>query len=209
MIHPLQHLTRWLRSRQEKHIRPITLRPERMSETRVLPDRETLISRLPAGAVVAEVGVDMGDFSKKILDISNPVECHLIDLWPPSLVRADRYTAVAQRFSREAADGRVILHRGDSEATLESFPDHHFDWIYLDTTHLFEKTGRELEICARKIKTNGWLCGHDYTLGSWKDGVRYGVIRAVNDFCNREGWDLVFLTNEPHRYISYALKRSH
>ncbi len=207
MTNPIQVLTRWYRTRLERGQPYITLLPERMSQTQLLPTREDLIEVLPHGGVIAEVGVDMGDFSQKILDISRPNQFHLVDLWPPSVVRNDRYTAVANRFTKEANDQQVILHRGDSEATMAGFPDHTFDWIYLDTTHLYDKTVRELAICAKKVKPGGWLCGHDYTLGSWKDGVRYGVIDAVNDFCNNHGWDLMYLTNEPHRYISYALQQ--
>lgn len=207
MTNPIQVLTKWYRTRLERGRPSITLQPERMANTRLLPTREALIEALPKGGIIAEVGVDMGDFSQKILTISNPIHFHLVDLWPPSVVRNDRYSAVANRFQKEVDQGLVSLHRGDSEETMAGFPDHTFDWIYLDTTHLYDKTVRELAICAKKVKQDGWLCGHDYTLGSWKDGVRYGVIEAVNDFCNTHGWDLVYLTNEPHRYISYALQK--
>lgn len=207
MTNPIQVLTKWYRTRLERGRPYITLLPERMANTRLLPTREALIEALPKGGIIAEVGVDMGDFSQKILTISNPTHFHLVDLWPPSVVRNDRYSAVANRFQKEIDQGLVSLHRGDSEETMAGFADHTFDWIYLDTTHLYDKTVRELAICAKKVKPGGWLCGHDYTLGSWKDGVRYGVIEAVNDFCNTHGWDLVYLTNEPHRYISYALQK--
>lgn len=204
---PIQILVRTVRRRKENQHPVVHLHPDRLSSTRVLPSREDLIAILPKHGLVAEVGVDMGDFSRKILDTSQPSVLHLVDLWPPSLVRKDRFTAVADRFASEIKDQSVVLHRGDSEETMAAFPDQSFDWIYLDTTHIFDKTVRELAICARKVKPGGWLCGHDYTVGSWIEGVRFGVVDAVNQFCNDNGWDLVYLTNERHRYISYALQK--
>lgn len=204
---PLQILHRTIRRRKEKLQPVVHLSPKRMSSTKILPSREDLISILPEQGVVAEVGVDMGDFSRKILDNARPRILHLVDLWPSSLIRKDRFSAVADRFASEIRDQTVILHRGDSEATMAAFPDHMFDWIYLDTTHVYDKTVRELAICAKKVKPGGWLCGHDYTVGSWIEGVRFGVVDAVNQFCNDHDWDLVYLTNERHRYISYALQK--
>lgn len=204
---PFQILLRTVRRRKEDHHPVIHLLPERMASTRLLPSREELIAILPKNGTVAEVGVDMGDFSQKILETARPEVLHLIDLWPPSLIRKDRFSAVSDRFAREIGDKSIILHRGDSEATMAAFPDHSFDWIYLDTTHIYDKTVRELAICAAKVKPGGWLCGHDYTVGSWIEGVRFGVVDAVNQFCNDHGWDLVYLTNERHRYISYALQK--
>ena len=199
-------LTFWYRSRDERGRPVVEMDAARIQGTQLLPSREALLERLPQNAVVSEIGVDMGDFSQQILNISQPAHLHLIDLWPPSTIKKDRYQQVADRFQPLVQDGQVTLHRGDSEATLETFPDHTFDWVYLDTTHMYEKTVRELEILARKVKPGGYICGHDYTLGAWKYGVRFGVIPAVNDFCNRHEWDLAFLTNESHRYISYALR---
>ncbi|MEZ5030813.1 MAG: class I SAM-dependent methyltransferase [Saprospiraceae bacterium] len=204
---PIQILIRTVRKRKEKQHPVVHLQPERMATTRILPSREDLIAILPKNGIVAEVGVDMGDFSRKILDIAQPEVLHLVDLWPPSLIRQDRFTAVSDRFAEEIRNQSVVLHRGDSEKTMADFPDQSFDWIYLDTTHIYDKTVRELAICAKKVKPGGWLCGHDYTVGSWIEGVRFGVVEAVNQFCNENGWDLVYLTNERHRYISYALQK--
>ena len=46
--------------------------PENIRNLKVLPTREDLLARLPAGGIVAELGVDEGGFSRKILDIAKP-----------------------------------------------------------------------------------------------------------------------------------------
>jgi ubiquinone/menaquinone biosynthesis C-methylase UbiE len=200
-------LTYFMRTKVFPSMPEAEILPERMRETKLLFHREDLLAFLPKDAIVAEIGVDMGDFSESILQISQPKKLHLLDLWPPSVVKKDRYTQVVERFRKATAEGLVELHRGDSEALLEQFPDKYFDWVYLDTTHLLDKTQRELEVCSRKIKPGGIIAGHDYTSGAWDYGVRYGVVGAVNTFCNNHGWDLIALTNEASRHVSYALQK--
>jgi hypothetical protein len=45
----------------------------------VVPHRLTLLQRLPAGGVVAEVGTLHGEFAREILHTVRPREIHLID----------------------------------------------------------------------------------------------------------------------------------
>ncbi len=200
-------LTYFMRTRLFPSLPETGILPERMTATKLLYHREDLLAYLPKDAIVAEIGVDMGDFSESILQISQPRKLHLLDLWPPSVIKKDRYTQVLERFRQQTTAGLVSLHRGDSEALLESFEDNYFDWVYLDTTHRLDKTQRELAVCARKVKPGGIIAGHDYTSGAWDYGVRYGVVGAVNSFCNEHGWDLIALTNEASRHVSYALQK--
>ncbi|MDJ0634304.1 MAG: hypothetical protein QNJ34_14035 [Xenococcaceae cyanobacterium MO_188.B29] len=41
--------------------------------------RQFLLERLPKNSVGAEIGVHLGDFSEKILEIVKPNKLHLID----------------------------------------------------------------------------------------------------------------------------------
>lgn len=167
-----------------------------------------LLNQLPKEGVCAEIGVDEGEFSRSILDVCRPRTLHLIDLWPRPLIREDRYPKVMQRFEQELESGQVVLHRGDSLATLEQMPDAGLDWVYIDSAHTYEHTLAELILCDRKVKPTGIIAGHDYAVGSWDYGVRFGVVNAVNEFCNSYGWNLRWLTNEADRHISFALQKA-
>jgi cephalosporin hydroxylase len=79
------------------------------------------------------------------------------------------------------------------------------DWIYIDTNHQYQNTLNELRAYQPLIKRSGYITGHNYTIGNFRNGIRYGVVEAVNQFCNEEHWQLVYLTNEPQRFLSYGI----
>jgi hypothetical protein len=119
---------------------------------------------MPKGAICCEIGVDQGEFSQKILDVTLPSKLHLVDPWiyfagstyQDSIYEGEkggsqeemdrRYDTVRRQFSREILAGRVLIHRGLSEDVAEEFPPDYFDWIYIDGNHLYEFVKRDLEI---------------------------------------------------------------
>ena len=178
----------------------------------LLPDRLALISWLPPG-IGAEIGVATGEFSAQILETLQPRELHLFDLWRgrKTVVAKEGgergYQIVQERFAREIAAGTIHLHRGPSFARVRALPNAFFDWVYLDACRHYPAMAKDLRSVARKIKPGGYICGNDYTRWGNNGLVRYGVVEAVNEFCATHGWKLACLTNEPHRHISYALRK--
>jgi len=63
-----------------------------------------------------------------------------------------------------------------------------------------------MEITRFKVKKGGIIAGHDYCNGDVKDAFHYGVVRAVNEFCEKYNWEFIYLTLEPHGSLSFALK---
>jgi hypothetical protein len=162
--------------------------------------REFILRRMPLRGVVAEIGVDLGDFSEKILALNQPRELHLIDPWTlesgeyrqretpgagaataaaRKLNSVARYEVVRERFASEIAGGSVVLHRANSEVAGAQFPDNFFDWVYIDGNHSFEFVRQDLELYWRKLKAGGFMVCDDYHhAGFWDDGVT----RAVDEF---------------------------
>jgi hypothetical protein len=159
--------------------------------------RAFLLELLPKNAIVAEIGVHRGDFSAQILEITNPMELHLVDPWiheesatykyalyggavkGGQTEMNDRYEATCSRFELDIRVGRVRIHRGYSNDVLNDFPEEYFDWVYIDGNHLFEYVKQDLELAFRKTKLDGYITGDDYTEGGWWRG---GVKRAVDEF---------------------------
>ena len=183
----------------------ISLEEKHMRNLKVLTDKATFLNVLPKGAIGAEIGVAQGNYTEKILSVTQPQKLHLIDAWTQKQYAGLR-ESVENRFNSEIKDGQVFLHQGFSINELEKFDDRYFDWVYIDTDHSYNTTTKELDLCRRKVKVGGIIAGHDYTVGAWIPKVRYGVIEAVNEFCHKYNWEMIFLTNEYHRNLSFALK---
>jgi hypothetical protein len=79
--------------------------------------------------------------------------------------------------------------------------------IYIDTSHAYEQTKKELEISRLKIKRGGIISGHDYCQGNVNKALNYGVVNAVNEFCVKHNWEIIYLTLESDGFSSFALKK--
>lgn len=183
------------------------IKAETIAHTKLLLNRGELLKRLPKQAVVAELGVDQGYFSEWIWEICEPSKLVLVDLWGSERFHQGKRKAVEDKFNTQINAGKVQIEIGLSTEVGERFPDHYFDWIYIDTDHLYQTTIKELEIWAPKVKEGGIIAGHDYIIGNWDGMVRYGVIEAVYEFCSKYQWEILYLTMEHDSNPSFALRK--
>lgn len=173
----------------------------------VLADRVSLIQRMDPNGVVAELGVDGGEFSHQILRNSHPKKLHLVDTWSSNRYHEGKLRHVERRFATEISGGTIEINRGLSIDACVDFADEYFDWIYIDTSHSYRTTINELYAYERTVKQKGYICGHDYVVGNWSGGVRYGVIEAVAEFCVRRDWRIAYWTADYTESNSFALTR--
>lgn len=172
----------------------------------VLPTREAMLDCLPKGGVAAEVGVASGDFSEEILKRIEPRKLYLIDAWQDERY-AEGLQCVQERFASRINDGSVELRRGLSCDVLASFPDNYFDLLYLDTTHSYDLTTRELDVAISKSSERGLIAGHDFTAGNVVAPHVYGVIQATAAFCRQNRWRYKHISIDPDTYFSFCLER--
>ncbi len=224
IITPLVSIKRYRDARKEIS-RVIKLdtkfRDIHLKNTKVLTDRNELLSVLGEGGCVAEIGVASGDFSKQILSICKPKTLHLIDYWanykaahgmqPADLVKRfftkddQSWSTVNSRFKKQIDDKAVVLHRGYSWDMLEKLPDNALDWVYIDAAHDYRSVSKDLEVAQRKIKQGGVIAGHDYV--RWgRFGYRCGVVEAVNEFCIKNNYELLYITLETRTNASFAIR---
>lgn len=164
---------------------------------------DQMLMRLPQKGIVAEIGVETGAFSKTILSVNKPARLHLIDAWesmpepwPSYHEQLHNFESLTEYFRDEIKNGRISMHKGDDLQILGTFPDEYFDWVYIDTTHQYEQTLRELHACSKKVKIGGYVCGHEYSDNSISRRYGFGVIRAVDQFIRETGWSFKYLTSE-------------
>lgn len=183
------------------------IRFEHVQNGKLLTNREQLLSLLPQNGVVAELGVDHGDFSRKILDITNPSKLHLVDVWQSERYPEKLFHEVSQKFQKEIVAGKVVINRGLSTEVVSQFPHAYFDWIYIDTAHTYSVTKAELESYVPKMKDGGIIAGHDFIVGEIDVPWKYGVIEAVYEFCSEQGWEIIYLTMERGISPSFAIRK--
>lgn len=164
--------------------------------TQTFDTRLDMLSLLPKGGVIGEIGVFEGGFSQQLLDICEPRELVLFDLWPDCNVESgdvdgnnirtvpgrDLENTVRALF---ADDLRVRIVKGYSR-NIRTFPPDSFDAVYIDGDHGYHGVRHDLMDCWRVVKNGGWLLGHDYEINPAKTASTYqcGVKAAVTDFCH-------------------------
>lgn len=168
---------------------------------------------LPKNGVGAELGVLNGTFSRVLLDYTSPKELHLIDPWyfldshwswasgNNSTIEAVR--RILKENKTEIESKKMFVHIEDDLIVLERFPDEYFDWIYIDSSHMYMHTVMELEIIKRKIKPEGIICGDDWRPDS--NHRHHGVYKAVNEFMERENYQLIYANVDN---LQWFIKRS-
>lgn len=178
-----------------------------VKNTRLLKNRKELIKLMPKNGVVAELGVNKGDFSQLILDITRPKKFHLIDFWGSARYNQKIRKHVEDRFADQLKDKSMEINLGLSTDVVNDFGDNYFDWIYIDTAHTYGVTRDELELYRTKMKDNGIIAGHDYIVGNWNGMVRYGVIESVHEFCAKYDWEIIYITAELTNNPSFAIRK--
>jgi hypothetical protein len=186
------------------HLDKSLLRAELTRNHRV-SSRHFLAEMLPKGGIGAEIGVFTGLFSAVLLDVAKPSRAYFVDPWweahGPTYPNWGNYTDYG-RLSTEVAY-RTAVRRIDSHAHnartevlvdysttfFTKMPDRYFDWIYLDSTHSYEGTVKELELIKTKLKSGGILAGDDWHNDSTHR--HYGITKAVLEAVSRGEYERV------------------
>jgi Tfp pilus assembly protein PilF len=178
---------------------PPRLAEAQLANSRLLPHRSEILRHMPRGGTCAEIGTQTGRFAKRIIELMQPAKFHIYDI--------DFTPFDYPAFAPAIAAGTIELHEGDSATLLGQAPDRHFDFIYIDGDHAYEGVKRDLEQAARKVKADGWVVCNDYASYSPLEQMKYGVYRAVNEFCLEHNFEIVFLALHKWGYHDVALRK--
>ena len=181
-----------------------------------LLDRRSLMASLPKGGIGAEIGVAEGSFSQVLLDVTEPKKLWLIDPWEhitaealkddasnvPQDVQDARCTNVIRNLGADPAIGVVRMYSLDA---IKYFLDDSLDWVYIDADHT--QAGADAEAWWPKVKSDGWLTGHDYTIA----GVHITVKTQIDEFVAKHNLTL-FVTRGDNdiyekNYPSWAVQK--
>lgn len=195
------------RQQSTAFIPQVPLKDKHLKNATLITNRQKLLELLPPNGIVAELGVANGDYTSQILKISQPKKLHLIDIWQSERYNEILFNNVRTKFAAELTIDKVEIHRKLSHEAAKDFSQQYFDWIYIDTSHCYNGTKKELEYYASKIRDGGFIAGHDYTMGNWNNQYRYGVMEAVHEFCVKYNWRFKYLTMDLSEGQSFAIER--
>jgi predicted O-methyltransferase YrrM len=72
----------------------------------------------------------------------------------------------------------ITLHEDYSYNVVDEFEDNSFDFIYIDASHTYEDTKKDIELYLPKVKKGGIIGGHDYQQDEFP-GVKKSVLELV------------------------------
>lgn len=142
----------------------------------------------------AEVGVFAGQFSEFLIE-KKPSFLYLVDFFENECASGDQDGLIPMKVDLSLAYNHLLFKyrnfknikiiQQNSVEFLSSIPDDHLDFVYLDASHDYEGVKKELILSQKKVKNNGLIMGHDYSINSEKCFIEYqfGVKKAVDEFC--------------------------
>ena len=145
---------------------------------------ETIKHLLGEDAVGAELGVYKGGFGEFLR--AHCKRLYLVDPWyRKSLYWGDKdndndstvtaFYNIVTIYLEEMQNGKVLPIPDFSVSFLKSLPDDHLDWVYIDSSHTYKNTKKELQHSMRKVRPGGYIVGDDHS--------KEGVAAAVSELC--------------------------
>lgn len=145
---------------------------------------------------IAEIGVFQGQ-NFELMVAHNPELAVGVDVWRedgiPGQNDADlpqeELDAMYRHLEHKYINNKnVKLIRDYTVKAAELFEDESLDLIYIDANHTYEGAKADIEAWYTKVKKGGFVTGDDYwDRMSPKRHVRFGVVRAVNEFAEKNG----------------------
>lgn len=168
----------------------------------------SLVKLLPEGARFVEVGSWKGKslafFLVEMRNRARHFEVYAVDTWEGSPEHAGMDSIVKgslfEEFKRNllSLEGLFAAIRAPSLQAAGTFADESLDAVFIDAGHEYEDVIADLHAWHPKVRTGGYLCGHDYSL-SWP-----GVMKAVDEFYASRPTELISRGDE---YCWVARKR--
>jgi hypothetical protein len=163
--------------------------------------RNDLIATLPKNMKGAELGVFKGEFSKTIVEIMNPKELYLIDIFQGIMGSGDKDGDNFEKISLDESyenlkkhfehNNNVKIIKGFTVNELSKIEDNYLDFVYVDAGHEYHDVKNDLEVSYKKVKNGGIIMGHDYNKDTFA-----GLCLAVDEFCEKYGLNIKYLTKD-------------
>ena len=157
-----------------------------------------ILNRLPETPLIgAEVGVYRGMLSRWLLWYRPQLTLLMVDLWAPLfnedyLNTGDGFAYLSDKeweatrkqaaHATEFSKGRGRMIVAESAVAASQVADGILDFAFIDDDHSTAGCLRSIKAWLPKVKSGGWIGGHDY--GDWEELPHFhsGVKAAVDEF---------------------------
>ena len=154
-----------------------------------------------------EVGVDVGEFSVKLLSLCSLEKLYGVDFWPDSFGSDyrpeffdkqgdNRYEQCQKALEPFIKEKRCELIKAKSVEAAQIFEDNSLDFVYIDGDHSLEVIN-DLIYWTPKVKIGGIISGHDFKNGKnsgindfWGNQLDYAVQQCAEYYTRRYGYKL-------------------
>ncbi len=141
--------------------------------------------------VGAEIGVHQGELSRQLLKRHRGLTLYMVDMWSHDTYSGKGEESAKQKYIELYQDEcelnlqktkdatakykkRRRIIQGDSALSADDIQDASLDFVFIDADHSYEGCLRDIKAWLPKVKSGGYICGHDYP--------RYpGVVQAVDE----------------------------
>jgi predicted O-methyltransferase YrrM len=140
-----------------------------------------LLSTIPDNGIFVECGAWLGKSSSYLCDkAKDRVKIFVVDSWQGSKDEINTAHKLATQqdiysiFLNNMGNRQFTPIKKLSQEAVLDFEDDSCDVVFIDMSHSYEDVLQDIEMWLPKVKTGGYLAGHDYNT-YWP-----GVIQAVN-----------------------------
>lgn len=165
----------------------------------LIKNRNELLKLIEKDLIIAEIGVFEGEFSKIIYNICNPKKLFLVDLFEGYFGSGDKdgnnyhYVQLENEMDKIkdyfSENNNVIVEKNSSINFLNNIEDDYLDMVYIDADHSYNSVLNDLKLSYKKVKSGGYICGHDYVKNTEAE-------KAVNYFCDIFNLKIKYITND-------------
>lgn len=151
----------------------------------------------------AEIGVWKGAYSASFCHANPKLHMLCVDPWisypawldtknamPPEQAATFMEAAYREALAR-LTPLNCTIQRTFSAKAAHDVPDESLDFAYIDANHVYDAVLEDLTIWAPKVKSGGWIGGHDYRLFTNKPTIH--VIEAVQAYTKAHQIDPWFI----------------
>jgi len=144
-----------------------------------------IVAAAPNKAHFVEVGVWKGRsaafMAVEIINSGKIIQFDLVDTWGGSIEHQPLQEDVFEVFNKNIApvSSYVNIKRMESTLAALNYEDNSLDFVFIDAAHDYENVKADIKAWLPKVKSGGYLAGHDYP--TWE-----GVTMAVNEIFGSE-----------------------